>query len=366
MFDMFKPNNASQAAQPGVNASNATAKAASNATAKAASNATAKAASNASGNVLTSGVGTDLMSKMKDFMKKNSLVLIFIGAILVIFIIVIIYIYYAMKNGGLVGKVLMPQPIKLDGTTSAPSISGDGIPIPSVGREYTYSFWTYLENYTQTPGSQKMLWYRGSPDDISSANPIVYLDSLSNTMYFVIKTQNSVLSSATVNYNSDVGLVVPNNYFLNPNFNLADDSNKHIILSIDYVPLQRWVNTTLIISDKLITIYLDGEIYSVKSIDEYKNNKASEFDVNGNKVNYNLIIDNTVGDIYVGKSPMTSKNITINGYMSKLEFFNYGISSSDVKSVYNDGPFPSGILAALGAGGYAVRSPVYKLSASVN
>ena len=270
-----------------------------------------------------------------------------------------------MKNGGLVGKKLMQSPVKLDGTTSVPSISGDNIPIPSVGREYSYSFWTYLENYTQTPGSQKMLWYRGESDDISSANPIVYLDSISNKMYFVIKTQNSVLSSANVNYNSDVGLIIPNNYFLNQKFNLSSDCNKHIILTVDYVPLQRWVNMTLIISDKLVTIYLDGEIYSVKSIDEFKNNKSNEFDVNGNKVDYNLIIDKTVGSIYIGKSPMASSNITINGYMSKMEFFNYAISSADVKSVYKDGPFPNGILAALGAGAYGVRSPVYKISDSV-
>jgi hypothetical protein len=310
--------------------------------------------------------GSGLVARMKDFIQKNMLVVVFIGIVLLIFVIVIIYIVFSMKGAGLSGKTLTTSPIRLDGNNTPKSIAGDSIPIPVVGREYTYSFWVYLENYSQTPGTSKMLWYRGQDSSIAAANPIVYMDDMSNKMYVVLKTQNSTLSGSGPNkdYDANIGLVKENNYFLNKKATINDDSNKHIVMTVDYVPLQRWVNYTIIVDNKIVTLYMDGEIYSVKSIDEFKAMKDSEYDERGNKVDYNLILDKTEGSIYVGKNPVGSKNITINGYLSKFDFFNYAVSADDVKKVYNVGPFPKSFLALLGAGQYSVRSPIYKVSES--
>jgi hypothetical protein len=317
----------------------------------------------------SSGTGVSgFASKLKDFVKKNMMVIIFIGIVLLIFIIVIIYIVVSMKGAGLSGKTLTTKPIKLDGNNTPKSIPGDRIPVPVVGREYTFSFWVYLENYAQTPGTSKMLWYRGQDGAISTASPIVYMDDMSNKMYVVLKTQNSTLSSSdsNKNYDYDIGLAKTNNYFLNKNLTSTGDNNKHIILTVDYVPLQRWVNYSIIVDNKIVTLYMDGEIYSVKSIDEFKAMKDIEYDDRGNKVDYNLILDKTQGDIYIGKNPVASNNITINGYISKFDFFNYAVSADDVKKVYNVGPFTKGFLSALTGGRYSIRSPVYKLSDSTD
>lgn len=334
------------------------ANAAANATkvASAATNATANAAANAAANGTASAA-----DKAKNFLKDNMPLVIFFGVVVLIFLIVIIYITFAMRGAGLSGKTLTTTPIRLDGNNAPMMVPSDKIPIPSVGREYTYSFWVYLENFNQTPGNQKMLWYRGQDNDISNANPIVYLEDMSNKMHFVIKTQNSVLSSqGPTNYNADVGKVKERNYFLNQNLTMADEHNKHILVTVDYVPLQRWVNYVVIVDNKLVTVYMDGEIYSVKSIDEYKATKPREVNEMGQPYDYNLIIDKTEGNIYVGKNPSDSANVTINGYLSKMDFFSYAISVNDVKKVYNNGPFTKSALSAFG-GSYAVRSPVYRL-----
>lgn len=315
--------------------------------------------------VATKGIA----NKMKGLVSENLHVVIFIGIVILVFVIVIIYIVVAMKGAGLSGKSLTTTPIRLDGNNSPKTIPGDNIPVPSVGREYTYSFWIYLDSYAQTSGSSKMIWYRGSENDISSANPIVYMDEMTNKMYFVVKTQNSVLSGATGDndYGSDIGAVKRLNYFMNDDLTTDILHNKHIIIPVDYVPLQRWLNFIMVIDNKIITLYMDGEIYSVKTVDEVKalrHEHNPEYDTNGNRLDYSLIVDKTEGNIFTGKNPVSSRNVTINGYLSKMDFFNYAISTHDVKKVYNAGPFSKSFLSMFGSK-YGVRSPVYKMSESV-
>lgn len=303
---------------------------------------------------------TDTLAK---FFYDNMLVIIFISIILVIFLIVIIYIFVSMNGAGLRSATLTRTPIQLTGSNTPPPILANRMPVPMVGMEYAYSFWVYLENYSQTPGSQKLLWFRGTNGELTSANPIVYLDSMSNKMYVVIKTKNSNLNA---NSSNDLSQIIPNNYFLNSTLALNDNSNKHIIMSYDYVPLQRWVNFGIVVDNKLITLYMDGEIYSVKSVDEIKASRVSEVDVLGKPVQYNVIVDNTQGDINIGQNPVSSKNSTISGYVSKFQFFNYAVTANDMKRVYKSGPFVNSFLSLLGMGAYGLRAPVYKISSSTN
>lgn len=290
-------------------------------------------------------------SRLMTGLKNNLYIIIFVGVTLLIFLAVILYIIWAMKDGGIRNKTVLKTPVPLTGSNSGKPIQNSKMPVPVVGREYTYSFWLYLENFEQTPGQQKMILYRGSGTDIHSANPIIYMDELSNKMYIVIKTQGSILNSTKINYNEDVGQIVKYNTFLNPE--TADsDYNKHIVTVIDYIPLQRWVNIAVIIDNKIITIYIDGEIYSVRTIDDLLRIYPAA-----------MIVDKTDGDLHIGKNPSTgAKNLTINGYLSKIDFFNYAASSHDIKEVYEDGPFHKSFLSWLGLSNYGVQSPIYKIS----
>lgn len=233
---------------------------------------------------------------------------------------------------------MIKKPIKLDELSTAVQVPGADIPKPAVGREYTYSFWVYVDNYNQTVDNNKLLFYRGAKDNINTANPVVMMDSVENRLYFAIKTENTALN---IGSNSDLRNIISKNYFKTKTTSLAE-SNKYVIMEVDYVPVQRWVNVICIVDNKIITLFMDGEIYSVKTIDELKALRKPELDGDGKPKNYNLIVDKTEGDVFIGKN-IINNNITLNGYFSKLEFLNYAINLNQVKAIYNKGPISRGL-----------------------
>lgn len=328
------------------------------------------AAQNASKNAANSMKqgASKTMNKVKDFMQSKGGIILIICIVLLSFILVIIYISFVLKASNLKGKRLTASPIKLDVGQSQVIIDASEIPKPAVGREYSYSFWFYLEQFDKTI-NPKMIMYRGtSPNDIASANPIVFLDKNSNKMHFVIKNQDSTLSAIAptsntandgINYSANLDNIITQSYFTNKNATIADPRyHKNIMLSIDYVPLQRWVHIAVVIDNKIMTIFMDGEIYSVKTTDEFKLTKKPELDSRNNKIDYNLIIDKTEGSIYIGKF---NANNAPNSYLSNLEFYNYAMSVSEVRKVYMGGPFARNLLNMLGVSSYGIRSPLYKI-----
>lgn len=289
-------------------------------------------------------------------------IIIAIGVVILAFIAVIIYISFALRAANLQSKRLLKEPVKLDDLRSPYLIDAVDIPKPAVGREYSYSFWLYIDAFQQSSdGSPQMIFYRGSQTSISDANPIVMMDGSTNKLYMVLKTQGSSLKSTTNTFNYDTNLkhILNRSYFLNKDFYLdTSDVHKHIIISVDYVPLQRWVNLSFVIDNKLVTTFMDGEIYSVKSIDEFKMMKTPEVDANGKVRDYSIIIEPTSGNIQLGRYGPSE---TPNAYVSSLQFFNYAASLNDIKAVYKMGPFAKSWLSYLGINAYGIRSPIYPL-----
>jgi hypothetical protein len=287
----------------------------------------------------------------------------------------------------LTGIQLTSKPIKLDELTTPTEIASKEMPKPVVGREYSFSFWLYIDNFTQTftrDGNGKMIpidkliFYRGSAGDISQANPVVFMDGLSNKLHIAIKTQESSLTSIPnrLDYNANLYNIKFMNYFMNPKLKIRDTSdplqpaiNKYVVLTVDYVPLQRWVNITFIIDNKLCTVFMDGEIYSVKSTEEFKAIREKELDLRGRPIDVNIIVDKTDGNLYIGKNAVGGRT-TVPGYLNRLQFFNYAMSVSEVKSVYESGPLGRKLFGGAKSGGggmstvYGVRSPIYKVDDS--
>jgi len=303
-----------------------------------------------------------LMSKLTSFTGESTLVVILIIAFALLFFIVIIYISFKIKSSSLQGKRLTQVPLKLDKMSAPLEVPGSIIPTPMVGLEYTYGFWMYIENIDQSAGSHKILFYRGEAGNLTNANPVVMMDSVSNKLYIVMKTTNSSLSSAnlpqpttnkSITYENDLSNVTSFNCFTNKSdATCRSYENKHVIIPIDYVPIQRWVHVMFCVDNKLVTVYMDGEIYSVKSVDELKNQK---------KMTENLVLDKTVGTVFIGKNPKIGAGNTLTGYLSRLEFYNYALSLNDVKSVYSAGPLKRGLMSVFGINNYGVRNPIYRI-----
>lgn len=306
------------------------------------------------------------IAAMSDAVRNQKLsVLIFIVGILLVFVLIIVYISFKIKSSSLQGKTLVPQPLHLNKIGSVTEVTNDTIPKGYVGLEYSYSWWIYLADNDQLTTNHKMVFYRGTQGDITSANPVVYMDGITNKMTIAIKTKTSTLTSTPAcNYNADLRNISALNYFdQSPNLSLSGANvNTHILMDIDYVPLQRWVHIAVSVDNKLITVFMDSEVYSVKSTDEIIASRSPvETDPTlGTPVRYSLLVDKTDGNIEIGSGVVGSNN-TINGYFSRLDFFNYGLSYQDIKSVYKKGPFSTNIMSKLGINSYGMRSPLYKI-----
>lgn len=294
--------------------------------------------------------------------------IVVVSVTVLLFVAVILYITFAMKGNNLSGKALTTLPIRLEKLESPIEVANADIPKPAVGREFTYSFWLYVDTFEQEYDNvnkrpvHKMVFYRGNPGDITTANPIVMMDGQSNKLYIVIKTSGSTLSATSgKNVNTDLHEIIANNYFMSEKQLTDPVVNKHIVMGIDYVPLQRWVNVSVVIDNKLATVFLDGEIYSVKSVDEFKASRQPAKDRLGRTIDYNLILDKTDGNVFIGRGLVGNKRAP-NGFLGNLSFYNYALSSDEVKAVYNKGPIKgNGIMSMFGMGQYGVRSPVYKM-----
>ena len=302
--------------------------------------------------------------------------IIFILVVVFTFIAIILYIIYALRSNNLTASKVNQTPIEIN-TIQTPTVFDSGLlPKPLSGTEFALSFWVYIDNIQQTyqtnygstpqnvtTNGQLILFQSGSAVTLGTANFVTFMDSTSNKMYIAIKTINNSLDSTC---NGNVQNIITNNYYMNTKNSLLQNLDAHInnyvIIAIDYVPLQRWVNLSVIIDNKLITTMIDGEIYSIQTTDQIQSSRPVEYDANNNPLTRPVIIDMPSGNLYVGKNPQINNGIVASGYVGNINYWNYAPSISDLKNFYNNGPIGGwSLLRKLGIA-YGVRSPVYKLN----
>ncbi len=317
------------------------------------------------------------VSSLKSLDRVTIIWLIVLGLSLV-FVGIIIWIIIKMSSPKTTGICLLKDAYKLN-NTEPKLISSSLIPQELVGREYAFSFWLYLNDYNQVIGNTttgtpygKLIFYRvGDSGAVSSASPIVFMDPISNKLYIAIKTTDSNLNST--NYSSTTNLqdIVKNNYFeSNQEYNATSTTlNYHVILKIDYIPVQRWVNIAFVVNNSLFTTFLDGEIYSVRTAADIKASKPIATDTVGNVIDFNLVPTKTSGDLSLGATSLLGNNISVNGYIGRLYYYNYAANIDDIKTAYYKGPTRSPLsipgLSKSESGEtvqYGFRSPFYKLS----
>lgn len=280
---------------------------------------------------------SSLGDKMKDFAKSNGIVILII-IVLILIVIVIIWIVSLVRRSSYQSVDISDKVIRLDRPENVPvTFSGSKFPA-SNGHEFTYSFWLYLTDY-DVMYTHRVLFRRGGQiDSMNFGNPIVGMDAKTNKMYVAIKTNQSL----DVRTMDDV---------------LAA-SKKYAVAVVDYVPLQRWVHIAFSVQDSILTVFMDGDIYSVKSItditnvDPVRNTPTTSTSTSETRGFYS----NTIGDMYVGDS-----KAIIKGFLSKLQYFNYALTQKDIQRVYNSGPVKQSILSMIGLSSYGMRSPIYRI-----
>jgi hypothetical protein len=309
-----------------------------------------------------SGAFSNYYGKLSSLFEGKSAIVIGFVVVVLAFVLVIVFILQQIKGNSLKkGARFLDTPVNLTNMDGPIEILGSDLPTQTIGSQFTYSFWMYMNNFTQTGENNKLLFYRGQKDSIASANPVVMLDSNTSKMHFVLKTVGSTLSAKDANIKyQNLKDIVNQNYFVNQNIKSdTEDSNKHLIVTINSVPLNRWVHYVLSVNDNLITLYVDGELYAVKTVDNFKQMKPIEYDYRKNPIEINVPIDEAAGNVYIGRNPNIAGKTSIEGHFSKLQVFNHALTTDEVYKVYKSSPY-SGSLYTLG-GRYGFRAPIYRL-----
>lgn len=264
--------------------------------------------------------------------KLDSTSLIVFSVICVMVLVLIIaLIVWRIRRGDLKSTVLVKDPIQMFGSGGVPvTIPTSAIPTTLSGQEYSYSFWVYLVEYT-TAQSPMMLFSRGQQTGHTGGSPLVYLDKNTNVMYVSIATTTVVTPTPTIDQISA--------------------SLGYVTAKIDYVPLQRWVNVTFVVQDYLLTVYMDGDIYTVVNVTD-----APDAGSTNTKPTIRPSFSTTTGDIIVGDTGNHPQ-----AFLSQLRFYNYALTQENTYTCYSAGPLSPSAMSLIGIPAYGIRSPIYRI-----
>ena len=275
----------------------------------------------------------DMGSKVGSFAGDKNTIIAFMVLAFIAIIVIILYIVYKIRNRNLQSVILVEKPLKLFDMQEAPvTFSSDKIVPTSNGQEYTYSFWVYIVDYDSVSSQHRRLFLRNSGSEVDQGNPVVFMDGRTNRMYIAAKTN----MASSVNSLDDL---LPEN----------NNATKYMTAVVEYVPLQRWVHISVVLQDNLLTVFKDGDMYTVKNVHDLWNSGSGE---------ERPIFMGTRGNVYVGHAQ--DNNTPTHGFLSRLQFFNYALMEKDVQDVYAQGPTSSGLLSTVGLNQYGVRTPIYK------
>jgi hypothetical protein len=297
---------------------------------------------------------------------------LFIGLfIVIIFTIIIAYLLYTY-----IGTLLFA---KIKNTVSDTKVPVIGTRLSKFtaelaknanGSRKSFSFWIYINDMVKYKGEYQIVAAVSSDGDIAynieNCSPYIFLDKTNNTLFIRFTKLDDE------KYNDEI-----------KQLNTPMDLHKFMRtgISIDYVPMQRWVHiavvcnssafkTTLFayVDGELVKTVADGETFKLIGYETLYLENSCNGDVNlqicqkSHKTDFNNININQTGYLYVGNTRDYSKGIGpgFYGLLSSFTVYNYELNQQDIYNIYNEGPV-TGFLAKLGLSSYGVRSPIYKL-----
>lgn len=275
-----------------------------------------------------------LTDKMTGFFRGTPYPVLVLIAIITI-VAVIVFIIIRVQRGSLKtvkmnDKVILANPL----AGNFQVMPAGKLPATTNGSECTYSVWIFVDNVAMT-NDHKIVMYRGNSTTYANGVFYVYMDAKTNKLYASVRT-NGALSEASGNQEPRLSDINKNKYFLQS--------------TIDYIPLQRWVNVTYTAKDTVLSTFLDGELYSVTSI----------YEMPAKPDGSRPLPTKHEGDVMMGGTGLKEG---FNGYIGTSSYYNFAATVQEVKIIYNSGPYSRSWLSWLGVNNIGVRNPVYRISA---
>lgn len=195
-----------------------------------------------------------------------------------------------------------------------------------MGQSYALSLWLYIFDFKPSDKG-KLIFMRRSTNEnnkLHGVTPIVFLDASTNKLHICALT------------NKTTGTVVPTNL---TDTIIKSNVNRYINVTIDYVPMQRWCNVTMVVQDYMLSVYLDGSLYAVESIYDAMPSASTPL---------RPLFEASMGDAVIGNDGR-SLSSDVHGYVSNVKFMSYAPTIGEVERIARSGPTDSAMQRLFGS-----------------
>lgn len=266
------------------------------------------------------------------------------------------FVVYRTRQSDLKAYDLTTRAVRLYELGSAVEVDKARVPATPRGGDFSYSFWLEVDAYDAT-GAHRVVFARAVEGDAGvlpgdrsvgmRMSPLVVLDKDANRLHVLLRTTAS-RDDGAAGAVADVADVV-------------EDPTRYgwTMATVAYLPLQRWVNVAFAVRGGKLTLYLDGDVYTVENT-AFLNNKPAAAAAGAPAAG--VLPEATRGSVFVGMLPGAAAPAAkpIPGVLTKLRFYNYALGNAEAKAVYLEGPVQRTLTTRIGLPAYGVQAPVYR------
>ena len=276
--------------------------------------------------VSSSGTSSGGGFGVRDFMESNSLVAKF-AFILMVFIVFSVAVKLSIIG---LSYFMLPtmSPYVLDGTANtedmAINVNQDPSKKDSIfiarsmnedgGLEYTWSAWFYINQVPLTKDKFSRIFSKGGEGTKSNVDGIYYPN---NAPGMYIRFSNSINDTNPDREDKGVNVALLAVVDVNGKEDAPGDkkTNLHEKLIATDIPIKNWVNAVIRVTNNVIDLYINGRLAQRR--------KTAGIPLQ----NY--------GKVNIGEDKASNR---FSGYISTIQYFNYSIGASKIKSIVDEGP----------------------------
>lgn len=278
---------------------------------------------------------------LREFMESNSLVAKF-AFILMVFIVLTTAIKLSIIG---LSYLMLPSmsPYVLDGTANtedlAINVSQDPAQKDSVfiarsmnedgGLEYTWSAWFYINQVPIDLGKYSRIFSKGGEGTKSSEDGIYYPNNAPG-MYIKFSDDVTATNPDRTDKGRNVSLLAVVD--VSGKEDKTGRENLHERLIATDIPMKNWVNAVIRVTNNVIDLYINGRLAQRR--------KTAGIPLQ----NY--------GKVNIGEDKAKNR---FSGYISTIQYFNYSIGSTKIKSIVDEGPKLK-MITTSGAGSEATKN----------
>ena len=174
------------------------------------------------------------------------------------------------------------------------------------GMEFTWSSWIWINSTDYDDNKPRIFFSKGQPYPNYDPGQNIQTQFVMNSpgLYLYDKEQNTGMTNS---------ISVVMSFFDDVMRNSDDDSPFYDIISINNMPMQKWINVIIRVQGKTVDIYINGTLTKRKI--------------------YDRVIKQNYGDILVG-----SQKFGADAYISSLRYFSYAIGNNTIQDILYKGP----------------------------